>query len=70
MTVSMQVAYPITDDTKFDHDYYVESHLAIIKENWSDHIQQMIVTKEFQAEKTFHHLIMLLRRLFLKITMR
>ena len=28
----MQVAYPITDDTKFDHDYYVESHLAIIEE--------------------------------------
>ena len=45
MAVSMQVAYPITDDTKFDHDYYVDGHLAIIKENWSDHITQMIVTK-------------------------
>ena len=29
----MQVAYPMNDDTKFDIDYYVKNHLAIIKEN-------------------------------------
>ena len=45
MAVSMQVAYPVNDDTNFDLDYYVKKHLAIIKENWSEHIQQMIVTK-------------------------
>ena len=42
MAVSMQVAYPINDDTNFDIDYYVKTHLAIINENWSEHIQQMI----------------------------
>ena len=45
MAVSMQVAYPINDDTNFDLDYYIKDHLAIIKKNWSEHIQQMIVTK-------------------------
>ena len=45
MSVSMQVAYPINNDTSFDLDYYIKNHLAIIRENWSDHIQQMIVTK-------------------------
>ena len=45
MAVSMQVVYPINDDTNFDIDYYVKNHLAIIEEHWSEHIQQMIVTK-------------------------
>ena len=45
MAVSMQVAYPMSDETNFDIEYYVKNHLAIIKENWSDYIQQMIVTK-------------------------
>jgi len=45
MAVSMQVAYPINDNTSFDLDYYVKNHLAIIREHWSEHIQQMIVTK-------------------------
>ena len=45
MAVSMQVAYPINDDTNFDIEYYIKNHLAIIKENWSEHIQQMVVTK-------------------------
>ena len=34
MAVSMQVVYPINNDTNFDIDYYVKNHLAIIKENW------------------------------------
>ena len=51
MAVSMQVAYPINDNTNFDHDYYVESHLAIIKENWSEHILEMIVTKGVSGGK-------------------
>lgn len=45
MTVSMQVAYPINDNTTFDIEYYVKNHLAIIRENWSEHIQHMIITK-------------------------
>ena len=51
MAVSMQVAYPINDDTNFDLDYYVTSHLSIITENWSEHIQQMIVTKGMSGGK-------------------
>ena len=53
MAVSMQVAYPINDDTNFDLDYYVKNHLAIIKENWSEHIQQMIVTKGTSGVRMF-----------------
>ena len=45
MAVSMQVAYPINDNTTFDLDYYVKNHLAIIRENWSEYIKQIIVTK-------------------------
>ena len=41
----MQVAYPINDNTTFDLDYYVKNHLAIIRENWSEYIKQIIVTK-------------------------
>jgi uncharacterized protein (TIGR02118 family) len=51
MAVSMQVAYPITKDTNFDIDYYIEKHLAIIKENWTDQIQTMIVTKGLSGGK-------------------
>jgi hypothetical protein len=53
MAVSMQVAYPINDDTNFDLDYYIKDHLAIIKENWSEHIQQMIVTKGTSGGRMF-----------------
>ena len=44
MAVSMQVAYPINDNTNFDLDYYIKDHLAIIKENWSEPVSYTHLT--------------------------
>lgn len=45
MSVSLQVLYPITDGTRFDHDYYRETHLALVSEHMGAHIERTLVTK-------------------------
>ncbi|MBJ6371306.1 EthD family reductase [Sedimentitalea arenosa] len=45
MPVSLQVMYPIRDDTKFDYDYYLTTHMALVGEHMGPHIQSTLVTK-------------------------
>ncbi|MDJ0821927.1 MAG: EthD family reductase [Paracoccaceae bacterium] len=45
MSISLQVAYPITDDTQFDHDYYLATHMALVDEHMGPHIDKTLVTK-------------------------
>ena len=30
MTLTLQVVYPVTDDTTFDYDYYFSTHMALV----------------------------------------
>jgi uncharacterized protein (TIGR02118 family) len=45
MSVSLQVIYPIGEDSNFDHDYYAETHMALVAEHMGPHISQTLVTK-------------------------
>lgn len=45
MTISLQVLYPITDDSKFDYDYYVNSHFAIVGDNWGEFVESVTASK-------------------------
>ncbi len=45
MAVSLQVIYPITDETSFDYDYYFSTHMALVGEHMGEHIQSTVVTK-------------------------
>ena len=45
MRVSLQVMYPITESTSFDHEYYVNTHLALVAEHMGKHIETTQVTK-------------------------
>lgn len=45
MPVSVQVIYPVSDDTHFDYDYYASTHMQIVAEHMGPHIQSRLVTK-------------------------
>ena len=45
MATSMQVIYPISDDTNFDMDYYLNTHMPIVGQHMGPHIQSTLVTK-------------------------
>ncbi len=36
MSVSLQVIYPASEEATFDYDYYVDTHLPLIEENWGE----------------------------------
>lgn len=38
MTVTLQVAYPLTDGTTFDFDYYLSTHMPLVQEHLGNHI--------------------------------
>jgi uncharacterized protein (TIGR02118 family) len=45
MAVSLQVIYPISDDTSFNYDYYTSSHMEIVGKYMGPHLQSTLVTK-------------------------
>ena len=45
MALSLQVIYPIEDDTHFDYDYYLETHMPLVGQHMGPHIDQVLVTK-------------------------
>lgn len=45
MSVSLQVAYPIADDTRFDYDYYLGTHMPLVAEHMGAHIAATHVAK-------------------------
>ena len=45
MSISLQVVYPVGDNTRFDHGYYRETHLPLVGEHMGAHIESTLVTK-------------------------
>ncbi len=45
MTATLQVLYPVGDDTEFDHAYYSATHLPMVGAVWGDLIDRTLVTR-------------------------
>ncbi|MEM8555793.1 MAG: EthD family reductase [Pseudomonadota bacterium] len=45
MAVTLQVIYPNSDGTSFDHGYYGETHLPLVGQHMGAHIESTLVTK-------------------------
>ncbi|MEP4196560.1 MAG: EthD family reductase [Aliishimia sp.] len=45
MALSLQVIYPISDDTHFDMDYYLGTHMGLVDTHMGAHIGSTLVTK-------------------------
>ncbi|MCC5980079.1 MAG: EthD family reductase [Salinarimonas sp.] len=45
MRVSLQVLYPVGDNTRFDHSYYRDTHLPLVGRHMGAHIESTLVTK-------------------------
>ncbi|KIC11841.1 ethyl tert-butyl ether degradation protein EthD [Leisingera sp. ANG-M1] len=45
MPVSLQVIYPVSAESRFDHGYYAATHMALVDEYIAPHTQSIIVTK-------------------------
>lgn len=45
MALSLQVAYPTTESTHFDMDYYLGTHMPLVGTHMGAHIEQTVVTK-------------------------
>lgn len=44
MSHSLQVLYP-AENTSFDHDYYIDRHMALVDEQFGKHIEKTVITK-------------------------
>lgn len=45
MAVSLQVIYPVSDQSRFDYDYYVTTHIPIVERDLGPHIDKVVITK-------------------------
>ena len=45
MSVSLQVLYPVGNDTTFDHDYYAATHIPLVGEHMGKHIETVSASK-------------------------
>lgn len=45
MHVSLQVVYPVADDTTFDYDYYFSTHMEIVDEHFGPHLAGATASK-------------------------
>lgn len=45
MSVSLQVLYPIKDDTHFNYEYYFDKHMDVVGQHMGPHIERTLVTK-------------------------
>lgn len=45
MPVSLQVLYPVHDETHFDHDYYTATHIPLVDEHMGEHIDRTSISK-------------------------
>jgi uncharacterized protein (TIGR02118 family) len=45
MSVSLQVLYPVSDGSRFDLDYYLNSHMPLVDEYMGAQIERVLVTK-------------------------
>lgn len=45
MALSLQVVYPVSEDTHFDMDYYLGTHMPLANSHMGDHLESVQVTK-------------------------
>lgn len=45
MPVSLQVMYPVSEDSTFDHAYYADTHMKLVGEHMGPHLKETLVTK-------------------------
>lgn len=45
MRVSLQVAYPVTEGTSFNYDYYFKTHMDVVNEHFGPHLQSATASK-------------------------
>ena len=45
MSISLQVIYPIGDDTSFDYEYYLNTHMPLVGEHTGPHIPNFTKTQ-------------------------
>lgn len=45
MPLTLQVIYPVSDKSTFDHEYYINTHMALVAEHMGPHISSTLVTK-------------------------
>lgn len=45
MHVSLQVLYPIGDETHFDYDYYFKTHMGLVRQHMGSRLESTLVTK-------------------------
>lgn len=45
MSYSLQVMYPIVDETHFDMDYYLGTHMPLVGQHMGEHIASTLITK-------------------------
>ncbi|MFT5350856.1 MAG: hypothetical protein ACI909_001552 [Planctomycetota bacterium] len=43
--IRVNILYPKQDGGKFDYDYYINTHMAIVKERWGDSLKRAEVYK-------------------------
>ncbi len=45
MSATLQVLYPVSDGTTFDHAYYNSTHMDLVGQHMGEHISQTLVTR-------------------------
>lgn len=45
MSLSLQVAYPARDETSFDMDYYLGTHMPMVGQHIGAHMESALVTR-------------------------
>ncbi|KIC17002.1 EthD family reductase [Leisingera sp. ANG-Vp] len=45
MPVSLQVIYPVSEESRFDHGYYASTHMELVDAHIAPHTQSIVVTK-------------------------
>ena len=45
MPISLQVVYPVSQTSTFDHDYYLATHMPLVEKHMGAHIASQVVTK-------------------------
>ncbi|MDK3072291.1 EthD family reductase [Sedimentitalea sp. JM2-8] len=45
MAVSLQVIYPIGENTHFDDAYYLDTHMDLVDRHMGPHIERVLVTR-------------------------
>lgn len=45
MPISLQVVYPVSETSTFDHDYYLTKHMPLVEQHIGSHIASQVVTR-------------------------